>query len=57
MSKIRPTRGQPERSFGQPEGDVPEPSPPRRRMWLLVAGIVLWICWLAFLLMMAVAAE
>ena len=40
---------------GHPPAGVDRPSPPPRRKWLLALGVVLWIGWVAFLLMMALA--
>ena len=39
----------------QPPAIDDRPSPPPRRGWLLALGTVLWIVWVAFLLMMALA--
>lgn len=58
MSRTRPRRVQsapPVEQPGPAADDLPPPCPPRRRKWLLAISIVLWIGWLAFLLMMALA--
>lgn len=59
MSKTRPRRPVPAKPVEQPDEAAEEllpPDPPRPHKWLLVVSIVLWLVWLGFLLMMALAA-